>query len=392
MPQSPPSSTSNISICTPQKNKNICFCNCNPAWGGGEKWHFEAASALAEKGWNVHLICLKGSPLHERALQKKLFHVTPVSVGKLSFLHLKQHSFAVNYFKQHAISSVLLNLPSDLKLFGIAAKRAGVSKIIYRRGSDIPVKNTMLNRYLYKHVITMLIANSKATAHAVLQNNPLLIKREAIYVLYNGIDAHSFDTAFENALPLKLPIKDSVNSANKPLIIGNAGRLAPQKAQHLLLFLSKLLQEKAIPHQIIIAGMGEREKELKELSLRLGVADNIFFTGFMEDLAPFWKCIDIFFLSSLWEGFGFVLVEAMLAKKPLIAFDVSNMPELVFQGSNGILLKLPEENNMNEALIAIKKLRHDPALCEKMGENGRHFALENFSQENAMNTLETLLQ
>ena len=62
--------------------------------------------------------------------------------------------------KKYAIHSIILNLPSDLKVGGIAAKLAGVKQIIYRRGTALAVRNTFLNRFLFRYIISRIIANS----------------------------------------------------------------------------------------------------------------------------------------------------------------------------------------------------------------------------------------
>lgn len=56
-----------------------------------------------------------------------------------------------------------MNFSADIKTAGPAAKLAGVARIIYRRGSAIPIKNSLLNRFLFKRVLTDIIANSEAT-------------------------------------------------------------------------------------------------------------------------------------------------------------------------------------------------------------------------------------
>ncbi len=162
-----------------------------------------------------------------------------------------------------------------------------------------------------------------------------LLRRTALY-----------DAALTTAAPLNLSslATASASGISRPLILGNAGRLNVQKGQHLFLQLGALLiHEKHCDVRLVLAGGGEREQELRDLAVRLGIADRVLFTGFLEDLSPFWKAIDMFVLTSLWEGFGYVLLEAMLAQKPLLAFAVSNIPELIRQGDNGLLFPLPPD-------------------------------------------------
>ena len=394
--------------------KKICFCNSNIAWGGGEKWHLEAALHFASKGYAVHFFCHPQGALLQRVVaeEKKLFEklcrkdktcegellIHPVAVGSLSFLNPFMTGKIYSFFAQNKIDAVIMNLPADLKFFAPIAKKAGVSNILFRRGSAIAVKDSMLNRWLYGAVISGVIANSAETAKLILQNNPDILKGKPLYVIPNGIDVTEFTLALEQAgemqnLPAHFPSKNKPELASicPPLILGNAGRLNRQKGQYLLLHLGVELQKLGKNFYIIIAGAGELEEELRAQAKAMNLEKKVYFCGFMENLAPFWKSIDIFVLSSLWEGFGYVLLEAMLAKKAICAFNTSNIPELVRTGYNGLLFDLPnlETPDMHEMAKSIAALSLQE--IDNMGKNGYEFASQNFSQQSSMEKLEKIL-
>ena len=413
--------------------KSICFCNSNIPWGGGEKWHLDAALSLASRGWRVFLMCHPEGALHEKALPHTSLTVLPWAIGRLSFLNPFTSRRLSRFFATEQLHAVIMNLPADLKCIGPAAKRAKVPHIIFRRGSAIPVRDSFLNRFLYGSVVTGVIANSEATRRTVLQNNPRLIPINTLHLLPNGIDVAAFDHSMEKAAPLALeagtpaakgatgkplaqqtpqqaapafgqqthaqatpvPAQQTATASSRPIILGTAGRLNKQKAQHYLLHLGAELQTRGQNFHIIIAGTGEREEELRILAERLGIKEQVYFAGFMEDLSPFWQGIDIFVLTSLWEGFGYVLLEAMLARKPILAFAVSNIPELVAPGENGLIFPLPEERgtpDMTDMADAVCRLADNEMLRVRMGREGRAFAQANFSQEACMDRLEALLQ
>lgn len=418
--------------------RTICFCNSNIPWGGGEKWHLEAALALAARGWRVLFLCHPRSELHKRLLGAAGIRTIPLALGRLSFLNPLTHVRLARLFRREGVDTLITNLPADLKAAGPAAKAAGIGRIVHRRGSALPVRDSLLNRWLYSRVITRLIVNSEATHRQVLINNPAMIAPERVSVLPNGIDAAAFDAALDtaagraNGLPACLSFSASLpadagkgappSRGGRPFLIGNAGRLNRQKAQHLLLHLCRRLLDAGLDCAVIIAGTGEREAELKSLAQRLNLGDRAVFPGFMENLAPFWRAIDLFALTSLWEGFGSVLIEAMLARRPVFAFAVSNIPELIFEDGpgvtgNGRLFPLPEEEipycpdagkgaatgaadrpengpesyaALDAMVRAVLELADDPESARRMGEAGRSFALR-FSQEACMNRLEALL-
>jgi glycosyltransferase involved in cell wall biosynthesis len=98
----------------------------------------------------------------------------------------------------------------------------------------------------------------------------------------------------------------------------------------------------------------------------------------VKDMNSFMAQIDIFVSTALWEGFGFVLAEAMVAKKPVLAFNLSSNPELVKDGENGFLI--PPENT---GLFAekLELLINDSSLRKQLGENAYTFAKTNFEKE-----------
>ena len=390
----------------------ICFCNTNIPWGGGEAWHLNAARSLSARGRRVLFLCHPDGALYGRAASIPHITTIPVRLGRLSFLNPLLRGRLVRLFKAEGVDALIMNLPSDLKAAGPAAAQAGVRHIIYRRGSALPVRNSLMNRYLYGKVITGLIANSRATKEQVLVNNPRLIREDRISIIPNGIDIAAFDAGLERArgaTPLLPPAAGK--DGKRPLILGTAGRLNRQKAQHLVLELGKKLSDAGLDCRIVLAGAGEREQELKRLAATLGLRDRAVFCGFMPDLAPFWLGIDIFVLTSLWEGFGNVVIEAGLAERPVLAFAVSNLPELVMQGpaGNGMLFPLPPgmeeralrsrgeegEGDCGAALSAMAEavlaLAASPEKLEAMGRAGRCNALR-YSQERCMDTLEALLR
>ncbi len=452
--------------------KTICFCNSNLPWGGGEKWHLEAAVALARRGRRVFLAAHPKGALYAEGMKVATaeLHIVPLPISRLSFLNPFAGRRLRDFFRKIQAHAVIMNLPADLKTVGPAAKVAGVPHVVFRRGSALPVRDSALNRRLYGTVITRLIVNSESTRRQVYINNPHMIPEERVTVLPNGIDARAFDArlagyagpkpAYTTFFPDLAAYAEggvgregraACDAANKgrarPCIIGNAGRLEKQKGQHLFLRIAKQLleagAESGTDFRFLIAGEGERRSELEESARKLGIADKVVFAGFLHDMSPFWLSIDCFLLTSLWEGFGFVLLEAMLAAKPVAAFQVSNIPELITNGKNGLLFPLPEEErdrspevHLPEArsleyagrgLIvgsedggttssmhagerphpaeataaavlsdtparALLRLARDAREQERMGREGRAFAVAGFAQERCMDRLEALLR
>ncbi len=410
----------------------ICFCNSNRVWGGGENWHLQAARYFAEQGHKV-FIAAGASGALGMAAAKMLgsnpalagnLHLHDWSFGNLDFLNpLKTSQFA-SWLRDAGVTHLIMGLPADLK-GGVRAARKlrGAVRLFYRRGSALPVKPSLSNKYFYG-ALDGLIVNSEETGRCVL-NSAGLIKPEKVHVIYNSLDIAGFDAKLraygaggagpEQALRAVPQLEQSHAAgaglgqtgqagAGNALVIGNAGRLNVQKGQKYLLHMSAGLKKLGVKHRLLIAGSGELLGELEELAASLGLdygcgldcGAQVCFAGFLDDMSPFWRGIDVFVLSSLWEGFGYVLAEAMLAEKPVFAFNRNSMPELVKDGLNGFLINppLPEENldavgtRMAQAVLAAAA---DPENLRQLGRNGRRFCETNFAQPVLMERLAQVL-
>ena len=345
--------------------KNICFFNTIPTWGGGEKWHYEMANYAAILNYNVFFFTKKGGVLDTK-IQNTEIHKEYITNKNLSYLKLKKVKQVAKKLKEFKVDIIILNASQDLKLGGLAANKAGVKNIIYRRGSAIPIKNTFINRYFFSNIVTNIIANSEATKNTINQNKNLFPK-DKIQVIPNGIATKNFlddDT--------KIYIKDK-----ESFVLGNLGRLVKQKNQFFLLEVAKELKSKNINFKLLIGGEGGLKEALLKKRKEYQLEAEVYFVGFVNHPKIFLKQIDIFLLSSLWEGFGYVIAEAMLCEKPVIAFNVSSNPELIVDNENGFLTKVNDVNAFVNKILLLKKEKN---TLKKMGTSGKNKIITEFDE------------
>ncbi|WP_354623883.1 hypothetical protein [Psychromonas sp. MME2] len=158
------------------KNK-ICFINTCSVWGGGEKWHYTTAKFFSQK-YDICMVTNQKSELYQRSHSD--IPCFPVAISNLSFLNPYKIYRLYHYFKKEQVNSIVLNLPSDVKTSGIAAKLAKVKNIVYRRGMPNPIKNSLLNRFLFKHVVTDIIANSQEIKRSLLAKSRIYFPRKKL--------------------------------------------------------------------------------------------------------------------------------------------------------------------------------------------------------------------
>jgi glycosyltransferase involved in cell wall biosynthesis len=346
------------------KQKNICFFNTTKFWGGGEKWHFEAAEMMSNTLNNTFFVCDGDGELTKKlGLDIKQLHIT---AGNLSFLNAAKVNKLIRFYHENKIDTVIFNSPKDLKLGGKAAKKAGIKTIIYRRGIAVEVKKSRLNKHLFKDVVTHFIFNSIATKELLEKNYKEIITTKKIAIIYNAIEFPK-----ETHTP-------ATSADTTQVIIGNGGRLVKQKGHLHLINIAQKLKTKGLDFKILIAGEGPLHNGLKDEIKTQNLTEQIVLLGFVEDMKSFMQQIDVFVSTALWEGFGFVLAEAMVAKKPVLAFDLSSNPELVKDGENGFLIPA---TNIDVFADKLEQLINDNSLRKKMGEAAHLFAKSNFEKE-----------
>ena len=359
------------------KNKTICFFNSTKVWGGGEKWHLEIAKSLFERGFNVILVISPDANWKENVEMLKIPYET-FSVSNFSFLNPFKVSKIKNFFLKNNVYTVISNSSEDIKIVGLAAKWAGLKNIVYRRGSAIPIKNTFINRFFFKTIISDVLTNSQETKSTINQNNSNIFPKNRISVIYNGIDIEKFNSTKINKI---------YNSQKDEIVIGNIGRIENQKAQYKLIELAYKLKNKKIKFKIIIGGEGSLLPQLKKMAHSLKVENNVIFTGFVYDAKSFYESIDVFVLTSKWEGFGYVIAEAMICKKPVIAFNISSNPELIDNNSTGYLIKPFDVDELSQK---IEELYHNSTLLKVLGTNGYNRATSLFSIDKTINDVLSL--
>lgn len=362
-----------------RKIEKICFFNSHGEWGGGEKWHFDMSSRLAQKNYSVVVAAKYKSLLADKVRDSKL-PLYEVIITNFSFLNVAKIIKLAMWMKRESFDCIILNLPADLKTAGLAARLAGIRHIVYRRGSAIPVRNSIFNRFLFRKVLTAVIANSEETRRTLLSLGSDVFDYKPIQVIYNGINLPQVDTLKNHHPPLR---------RGTHIVLGHVGRLSPEKNQKFLIDVVFELKKTGRNSDLAIAGTGPLEKELSVYAKSKGVEKEVSFLGFEENVPAFMAGIDIFLLCSHWEGFGFVLIEAMAASKPVVAFNSSSTPEIVVDGVTGCLV---DNKSLEQFVSRVIDLADNPAKRELFGRAGRKRVEQVFSAERCTEQLISFLE
>lgn len=150
-------------------------------------------------------------------------------------------------------------------------------------------------------------------------------------------------------------------------VIGTVARFVPQKALHVLLSAYADYRSRASREsRLVLVGRGPLESDLKQLAVSLGIEHAIVWAGFREDIQAVMCAFDCFALTSQYEGFGLVLLEAMAAGRPIVATAVSAIPEVVEDEVTGILCSKGDVEALSRAFSRLA----EPELQSSFGNAG----------------------
>ena len=159
-----------------------------------------------------------------------------------------------------------------------------------------------------------------------------------------------------------------------PLVLA-VGRLVPQKDHATLLRAFAAARERQPDAVLAVLGIGPLEQETRAVAAGLGLEGAVLFPGRLE-LRDWLRRAQVFAHSSRWEGFGIVLLEAMLAGLPIAATRASAVPEVVVHEETGLLVEPGDWQGLGDALGALVA---DPVRAAALGDAGRQRARREFS-------------
>lgn len=216
-----------------------------------------------------------------------------------------------------------------------------------------------------------IIVNSRATLEAFGASGGDVKKAR---IVYNGIDERPFLDVEEGQVHKyrrSLP-------GGSAFTVGVFGRLAPWKGQHVLLHaLASLPDVHALVVGDALFGEEDYAASLQQLAARLGVAERVHFLGFRTDIPRLMKCCDVIVHTSVSpEPFGRVLVEGMMAGRPVIGADAGGAREVVENGASGLMVMPGDSSALSNA---IRHLLEHPEGRKRLSVAGQERARELFT-------------
>lgn len=330
--------------------KKITLLISSLAGGGAEGVCVNIANALAKRGWKVDLVVLnlnKESYLNRLNEQVNLvvLGVTQARHAPTNLLrYLKENNIGMmlvfNY--ELAVITIILRIIFRLKIKVIARNINTISKICDSssgRWQSYIVK-PLIKKFYSK--VDHVVNQCHAMRNDLLSIFPQLDLRSS--VIYNPVAKHVEEYT-----------KDLVFNYNKENYILCVGRLEKQKAFHHAIDVFSRLQYTYPDLRLKIVGIGSLENELKELAIKLDVANKVDFEGFRENMIPYYLGAKLTLLTSLYEGFPNVLIESITLGTPVVAFDCQSGPREIITKHNGVLVENGNVEKLEHAISMLLK-------------------------------------
>ena len=325
-------------------------------FGGAEKQLLILATNQVKQGLEVEVFYLKGKPELKIKFEE-------VGVKVNSLLVNQPFIFQVTKFRKFIRSNespVHTHLPQAELVASLACKKRNF--IISRHNFEPfwPNKPKLVSVLLSRFVASRA---SRGIAISNAIKNYVFLAKEVNKDFKMSVVHYGFDHSEEVLAETNSIINENLNSS-KDFKLGTIGRLLPTKNYSTMLKSISKIVEVYPTVKFFIVGGGRGDQVLIELCKALKIENNVIWLGRTEYIREFLRKIDLFIFASKAEGFGLVLLEAMLANKPILAANNSAIPEVLGLNYKGLfptndykllsdkIIELMNDRTKSEALVS----------------------------------------
>jgi len=360
-----------------------------PLGGGGGVASEKLATGWADFGHEVHVLTSKAKDLPSLEKRGKvIIHRIPVISRKETSTATMISLVTFPIFAFVRGCSLFLKYRFDIinTHFAIPTGPVGFAlKNIFRKpniltiiGADIydPTRNYSPHKVKILGWVVSKIINSASVVAAISENT----KENAIKYYQPKKDISVIPLAFEKPFFTELSRKDlGLEEARRYLI--SIGRLVARKGYK---YLIKAMDKLPNDISLLIIGDGPEKTELENLALKLNLGERVHFLGMVSEEKKFQYLAvsDIYVLSSLHEGFGIVLQEAMEDGLPIVSTNWGGQTDFLLDQENALLIN-PED--VDAIAVSVISLLQNPELMKKMSNNNKkavtQFYIPNVSQK-----------
>jgi glycosyltransferase involved in cell wall biosynthesis len=352
------------------KRKKIIFFTDTTAIGGAEEYLKTLAICLNDE-FDVRIAIPENKDTKDfvNELKSKGIRVDYIKKGNIinNFL----------YFRKNNPDIIHFNLPYPTKcITAILTGMIHAKSKLYVTEQLVPTEYKphlflkLIKKITYAKLDTAITVSNKSKDALVKNFN---LPKNKIKVIYNCVDIDYIKNYNEDIIR---ELKNKFSISDSALVFGTVGRLDRQKG-HEYLINASINVIKNVPNSLFLfVGDGSLRNQLVQKMKDNNINEYFRLVGYQKNIPAFLASIDIFVLPSISEGLPFSILEAMAAKKPVIATNVGGVSEIITNNSNGLLVEPMDPDDLARAMIM---LAQDARKRNFFAEMGYKKVIENFS-------------
>ena len=348
--------------------RKICFVLPSLAGGGAERVAVQVLNALDGSLWDRTMYLFEAAGPYLSELDDDVPLVSGAAPSRLGrwrrlrrFVAEQQPDVVVSFLSYFTVLSAVRAASSSARV----VFQLGTPVSAFLADSDFAWRRSWRKRLFTAAMRSgfaaadLVIATSRGVADDLTAS--FAIDPSQVRIIPNPIDLDTIRTAAAEPLP-----PHHADASGRPAIVA-AGRLADVKNYPLLIEALALVR-KSVPAHLLVLGQGEREPALRQLAADRGVADAITWCGFQGNPWKYMARADVFALTSRYEGFGNVLVEAMACGVPAVATRSAGTDDIISDGVDGVLVA---RHTPDAVAAALTRLLLDRPLRDRMAASAR---------------------
>jgi glycosyltransferase involved in cell wall biosynthesis len=340
-------------------------------WRGGQNQVLLTVNGLRAIGQRAALVAHPHGELRRRAAEG--LELVPIAsrsemdfsaAWRLARVLKRLRPDIIHAHDPHGVAMASLALSFN----SAAAAGERLPALVAARRVDFRLKPNSFSRWKYRQV-DVFIAASEAIRRMLVADG---VAEERTVTVHEGIDVEHV----EAAPPVSL--HEQFWLPHHAPIVGNVAALVPHKGQRYLIEAAHLVVQAIPDARFIILGEGELREQLERQIREHHLEKHVIMPGFRTDVLGCLKSFDLFVMSSVTEGLGTSLLDAMACEKAIVATRAGGIPEVVDDGNTGRLVPPRDPRAMADAII---ELLSDSDRRRAMGAAGLQRLLERFTVE-----------
>jgi glycosyltransferase involved in cell wall biosynthesis len=329
-------------------------------WRGGQNQVLLTVNGLRAIGHRAALVAHPGGELRRRAAEGlELIPIAPrtemdlSAAWKLSRLVKTLAPDVIHAHDPHGVAMASL----ALSLGAAAVKGGRLPVLVASRRVDFHLKGNSFSRWKYRQV-DCFIAASEAIRQMLVADG---VESDRTVTVHEGIDV-------EHVLAAPaVNVHEAFFLPHGAPVVGNVAALVPHKGQRYLVDAAHQVVQQVPDARFVILGEGDLREQLEKQVREHHLEKHVLLPGFRTDVLGCIKGFDLFAMSSVTEGLGTSLLDAMACARPIVATTAGGIPEIVEDGVNGLLVPPRDHTSLAHAIGRALK---DHELRRRMGEAG----------------------